>query len=185
MLTDEQVTQEQYDSLKDDARYLEDEAEALKYIIDQVPFTEVPSGGMSIIQKLALIDYAQHHYYRPLIEKAFSSARPLKLKDFDHYRDTFEFPDDEKDVQKVLNKIVKHRAGLLNLFDKIPLIDWERAVVDEQGKTISLYEFTNGMIREERTELKEIADLVLIYQNNKQANREANAKARDRQKIGD
>jgi len=130
MLTEQEVTQTQYNSLIEDAQYLEDEAEALKYIIDQVPFTEVPSGGMSILQKLALIDHAQHKYYRPLIEKVFTSNRVLLLKNYDHYTDTFSFPEEEVNVQKVLNKIIKHRAGILNLFGKIPLIDWERAIKD-------------------------------------------------------
>lgn len=185
MMADQEVTQQQYKELVEDARYLEDEAEALKYIIDEVPFTEVPSGQMSIIQKLALIDYAQHRYYRPLIERIFSSTRPVQLKNIDYYTDSFEFPDDEKDVQKVLNKIIKHRAAILNLFDKIPLIDWERAVIDSDGNRISLFQFVNTMIKEERRQLKEIADLVLIYQHNKQANREANAKAKKRHNRGD
>jgi len=185
MLTDQQVTQEQYESLIEDASYLENEAEALKYVIDEVPYSEVPSGGTSIIQKLALIDHAQHNYYRPLIEKAFSSARPLLIKNFDHYSETFEIPENEKDVQKILNKIIKHRAAILNLFNKIPLIDWERALSDSNGKTISLYDFANRMVTEERNELKDIAELVMIYQNTKQANREAATKARDRHKTGD
>lgn len=185
MMTDREVTQEKYETLVDDARYLQDEAEALMYIIDQVPYTEVPSGGLSIIQMLALIDHAQKNYYRPLIEKSFSSARELQLKNFDSYEDTFEFPDDEKDVQKILRKISKHRAALLNLFYKIPLIDWERALKTKQDQTISLFDFARQMVREERKVLKEIADLVLIYQNNKQANRQVDAKAEQRHNSGE
>ncbi|CAN5367875.1 hypothetical protein BH23BAC3_BH23BAC3_12320 [soil metagenome] len=185
MLTDQEVTQKQYNTLVEDAQYLADESEALKYIIDEVPYSEVPSGGMSIIQKLALIDHAQNKYYRPLIEKIFTSNRIIHLKNFDHFTETFEVPDDDKDVQKVLNKIIKHRAGIINLFKKIPLIDWERAVKNKNDKTISLYKFAEGMIKDEREQLKEIADLVLIYQNNKQANRQVNAKARQRHNTGD
>lgn len=185
MMTDQEVSQEQYNELLDDARYLQDEAEALMYIIDQVPYTEVPSGGLSIIQMLALIDHAQKNYYRPLIEKSFSSPRVLHLKNFDSYEDTFEFPDDENDVQKILRKISKHRAALLNLFEKIPLIDWERALKTKRGEMISLFDFANQMVREERKVLKEIADLVLIYQNNKQANRQVNAKAEQRNNTGE
>jgi len=185
MLTGKEISQEQINSLLDDAGYLADEAEALKYIIDQVPYTEVPTDGMSIIQRLALIDHAQTSYYRPLVEKAFASTRSLSLDKFDSYKETFEFDDDEKDVQKVLSKIIKHRAAILNLFNKIPLIDWERGLKNQEGSTISLYEFANSMITNERRELKEIADLVLIYQHNKQANREAAAKSRERHGSGE
>lgn len=179
-MADFNVSQEDYEKLIEDSQYLQDEAEALKYIIEAVPYTEVPSGGMSIIQQLMLIDYAQTEYYRPLIEKSFSSARTVDLGKRADFRDTFELPDDEKeiskDVQKVLNRIVKHRAALLNIFKKIPLIDWERELKSKSGAHISLYEFANTMIREERKILKKIADLVLIYQNNKQAQREIDAK---------
>jgi len=185
MLTEQEITQTQYNSLIEDAQYLEDEAEALKYIIDQVPYTEVPSGGMSILQKLALIDHAQNKYYRPLIEEVFTSNRVLQLKDYSHYTETFSAPTDEEDVQKILNKIIKHRAGLLNLFAKIPLIDWERAMKDRDSKTISLYDFAVNMVKGERQQLKEIADLVMIYQNNKHANRQAAAKAGQNRKTGD
>lgn len=184
-MTDQEITQEQYNELLEDARYLQDESEALMYIIDQVPYTEVPSGGLSIIQMLALIDHAQQNYYRPLIEKSFSSPRVLQLKNFEDYNKTFEFDDDEKDVQKILRKLSKHRTAILNLFERIPLIDWERALKNEKGRTISLFDFANEMVRNERKTLKEIADLVLIYQNNKQANRQVDAKARQRNKGGE
>lgn len=184
MTSDQEVTQEQYEQLLDDAKYLQDEAEALMYIIDQVPYSDAPADGMSIIQMLALIDHAQKNYYRPLIEKSFSSPRSLQLNNFDSYDETFEFPDDEKDVQKILRKISKHRAAVLNLFEKIPLIDWEKEM--KFGKrTISLFDFANNMVKDERKILKEVADLVLIYQNNKQANREVDARARERQNIGE
>lgn len=184
-MTDQEITQEQYNELLEDARYLQDESEALMYIIDQVPYTEVPSGGLSIIQMLALIDHAQQNYYRPLIEKSFSSPRVLQLKNFEDYNKTFEFDEDEKDVQKILRKLSKHRAAILNLFERIPLIDWERALKNEKGRTISLFDFANEMVRNERKILKEIADLVLIYQNNKHANRQVDAKARQRNKGGE
>ncbi|WP_340103119.1 hypothetical protein [Rhodohalobacter sp. 8-1] len=182
MTSDQEVTQEQYEELLEDAKYLQDEAEALMYIIDEVPYTEAPSDGMSIIQMLALIDHAQKNYYRPLIEKSFSNPRSLQLNNFESYDETFEFPEDEKDVQKILRKISKHRAAVLNLFEKIPLIDWEREVKSGH-QSIRLFDFANKMVRDERKILKEIADLVLIYQNNKQANRQVDAKARQRHNI--
>ena len=184
MMSDQEVTQQQYEQLLDNAKYLQDEAEALMYIIDQVPYSETPADGMSIIQMLALIDHAQKNYYRPLIEKSFSSPRVLQLSNFDSYDETFEFPEDEKDVQKILKKISKHRAAILNLFERIPLIDWEREVKSGR-QSLSLYDLANKMVRDERKILKEIADLVLIYQNNKQANREVDAKSRQRQNMGE
>lgn len=184
MMSNDEVTQQQIDELLDDAAYLQDEAEALKYIIDAVPFTQVPEEGMSILQKLMLIDYAQVDFYRPIVEKSFSSTRTVDLRKFDHYKDTYE-PSDEEDIHKVLNKLIKHRAGLLNVIKKIPLIDWERKLKSNDNNTISLYQFLNQLIKDEREQLKEIADLVLIYQNNKQRNKMVDSKISERNKSGD
>lgn len=185
MMTNQEVTQEQFENLIEDAEYLQDEAEALKYVIDQVPYKEIPPDGMSIYQKLSLIEHMQSDYYRPVIQKTFEHPRVLNLSSVEHYKETFETNDDEEaDVIKLLNKIIKHRAALLNLFKKIPLIDWERGINDRRDNLISMYEFASGMIREERRILKEIADLVLIYQNNKQQQREVQRSAGRRNQQG-
>ncbi|MDX1619111.1 MAG: hypothetical protein R3224_10025 [Balneolaceae bacterium] len=168
----EEVTQEQLDQLVEDASYLQDEAEALKYVIDEVPYTEAPPEGRSIAELLLLIDHAQLSYYRPVMEEALNNPRPTHLKDFEHFSDTFEL-DEEKaeNIQKVLNKIVKHRAGLVNLINRTPLIDWETQVHD-RDREYSLFEFASQMIRFERNRLKDIADLVMVFNQEKQTRRE-------------
>lgn len=178
-MTDQEITQEQFNELISDAEYLLDEAEALKYVIDSVPYGEAPPDGLSIYNMLRLIDHAQVNYYRPITEKVFSENRIVKLSDFEHYRETFEevTDEDEINVQKTLSKIIKHRAALINVFKSISLIDWEREVRGERGEPLVLFALANKMIRDERKILKEIADLVLIYQNEKQHQREINKKA--------
>lgn len=186
MMTGQEITQENFEALIEDAEYLQDEAEALKYVIEIVPFSEVPQDGMSIYQKLCLIDHAQTEYFRPIVEKVFKSPRMLVLSGFEDYRETFETPDPEdSNVQKTLDKIIKHRAGLINVFRKIPLIDWERGIKDDDENVISLFDFASQMVKQERAVLKEIADLVLIYQNHKQQNRQVNLRAEDRGNKGD
>lgn len=168
----EEVTQEQLEQLVEDASYLQDEAEALKYVIDEVPYNEAPPDGKSIAELLLLIDHAQLSYFRPVIEETFNNPRPTHLKDFEHFRKTFEL-DEEKaeNIQKVLNKIVKHRAGLVNLIGNIPLIDWETVIYDDNDE-LSLFEFANEMIRFERGRLKDIADLVMVFNQEKETRRE-------------
>jgi hypothetical protein len=181
MMTDQEVTQEQYEQLVDDVSYLADEAEALQYVIDRVPHSEDPPEGMSIYSTLKLIDHAQTNYFRPIVEQIFSENRLLDLSEFKEYKETFEVEEDEKDIQKVLRKISKHRAALLNVIKNIPLIDWERGVKSRSGRIITLYDFVQSMVREERKHLKEITDLILIYQNERMAQKEINAKAKNRQ----
>jgi hypothetical protein len=180
-MTDQEVTQEQYEQLIDDAAYLQDEAEALSYVIDSVPYGDNPPDGLSIYSMLQLIDHAQVSYYRPVIEKVFSEVREIKLSEFDSYKETF-VPDkeDELDIQKILRKIGKHRAALINVFKNIPLIDWERTLVGEHGQPVTLHSFAREMITGERQLLKKIADLVLIYQNERLMQKEVAAKARSR-----
>lgn len=166
------IKQSQIDSLIDDVAYLEHEAEALKYVIDSVPYDETPPEGRSIAEILMFLDHAQQSYYRKVIEDSFKSIRPINLNAYVDPNETFE-PDEElsKDVQKLLYKISKHRVALLNLIKNIQLIDWEREI--SKGKsTISLYDFTSQMVKKERNTLKEIADLVLAYQNSRQMQRE-------------
>lgn len=184
-MTDLNISQKQIDNLINDAEYLLDEAEALKYVIDSVPFDETPTDGMSIVNMLRLINHAQTDYYRPIIEQVFSENRIVRLGNYEKFRDTFEIPEeDEANVQKVLSRIIKHRAALLTVLNKIPLIDWERSLKNENGQEITLFEFAQTMIEKERAILKKIADLVLIYQNERAHQREINKKASERQNLG-
>ncbi|MEX0723989.1 MAG: hypothetical protein WD357_03190 [Gracilimonas sp.] len=167
-----EVKQSQIDSLIDDVAYLEHEAEALKYVIDSVPYDQAPPEGRSIAEILMFLDHAQQSYYRKVIEDAFKSVRPINLNTYIDPEETFEKDEElSKDIQKLLYKISKHRVALLNLIKNIQLIDWEREI-SKGRQTISLYDFTSQMVRKERSTLKEIADLVLTYQNSRQVQRE-------------
>lgn len=181
MMTDREVTQEMLDQLIDDAGYLQDEAEALKYVIEQVPYTEKPPTGLSIYEMLKLLDHAQVNYYRPIIENVFSENRIVNVSTMLPFEESFELPDDDdKNVDKALSKIIKHRAALINVFTNIPIIDWERELKDQNGDHITLYNFASQMVLKERDILKKIADLVLIYQNEKLSRREIETKAEQR-----
>ena len=45
MMTDREISQEDLDRLIDDASYLQDEAEAMQYVIDDVPYAKTPPEG--------------------------------------------------------------------------------------------------------------------------------------------
>lgn len=172
MMADREISQEELDKLVDDASYLQDEAEAMQYVIDQVPYTESPPEGKSIAEMLLLIDHAQLSYYRPILEEAIENPRPTHLEDYTHFRENFE-PDEDKmkDVQKTLRKIAKHRAGLVNAIKNVSLIDWETYVY-RNDKELLLYDFMREMIHFERGILKDIADQVMVYNQEKEKKRE-------------
>ncbi|MEX0608328.1 MAG: hypothetical protein WD016_12555 [Balneolaceae bacterium] len=169
-----EIKQSQVDNLIDDVAYLQHETEALKYVIDSVPYGEKPPTGLSIVETLMFVDHAQQTYYREIVEEAFKSVRPINLNAYANPKETFEADEEKaKDIQKVLYKISKHRVALLNLLKNIKLIDWEREI--SKGKSsLTLFDFVSSMVDQERKILKDIAELVLTYQNGKQIQREIN-----------
>jgi len=173
-----EVTQEQYEHLLEDASYLQDESEALKYVIESIPYDESPPDRRSIKQGLQLLDYAQTEYFRPIIERVVKDKRPVYLGKLEHFEESFS-GDDEASIYKILDKIGTHRAALLNLFSNISLIDWEKTLYDINNNQITLFDFAWKMISNERQILKEIADLVMIFENEKQTKRELKKKQKN------
>lgn len=170
------IKQSEINSLIDDVAYLEHETEALKYVIDSVPYNESPQEGRSIAQNLLFLDHSQQSYYRKIVEDAVQNMRPINLNAYSKPSATFE-KDDQliENIQKLLYKLSKHRVAFINSIKSIQLIDWEREV--KQGRdSITLYEFLKQMVRKERSTLKEIADLVLTYQQRNQADDEVEAR---------
>lgn len=170
-MTTREIKQEEVNRLIEDATYLQDEAEALRYVIDNVPYDHNPPEGRSIVEMLLLIDHAQLSYYRPILEQTLSTNRPTHLESFIDFNETFEVDETKKnDIQKILGKISKHRAGVVNAIKNTPLIDWEKVIYrDEQP--LMLFDFMLEMIRFERGILKEIADRVMVYNQNKETQR--------------
>jgi len=176
-----EVTQEQFEEVLEDATYLQDEAEALRYVIDNVPYDQAFPEDVSILDKLLLLDHIQVKYYRPVFEQANrSSGRNVKARNFKQFCEEFT-PEADKsgDIQKVLNKLAKHRAALINIFRQIPLIDWDQIVYKDNTK-INLYEFALDLIHKDRTFLKEIADMVMVFQKDRESMREIQSKSSEK-----
>lgn len=167
-----EISQEERDRLIDDVSWLQDEAEALQYVIDSVPVRESPPGGRSIAEMLLLIDHAQQEYYRPVLKHAPGRSNPYDLEQYPPFDETFEMnPEQAEDLQRMLQKIAKHRAALVNTASGISLIDWETPLEKGEQQMI-LFDFTVGMVRWERGVLKEIADQVRIWHQDREAHRE-------------
>lgn len=180
-MDERKVTQLDRDQLIEDASYLQDEADALQYVINDVPYDKQPPGGKSIAEMLLLIDHAQLAYFRPILEEAIESPRPTHLESFTHYRESFEV-DEEKinNVEKILRKISKHRAGVVNAIENVPLLDWE-AVIYRDNEQVLLLHFMQEMIHFERNILKDIADQVKMYNQERENKREIEKRRNERQ----
>src|SRR5699024_7484846 len=119
---------EQIDQLIEDASYMQDEAEALKYVIDQVPHDQQPPDGRSVAEILVFIDEVQSHYFRPNLEKAVENPRSVRVESLDQFTDNMDEAEDIGDIQSLLDHLAKHRAGIINIIKNVPAIDWSSDV---------------------------------------------------------
>ena len=157
----------QIDNLIDDVSYLQDEVEALKYVIHSVPFEEKPAGKESILELVALIDHAQKVFFRPFVESVSGFMKADDSID-DEFRKTFVL-DMEKyeSVDNLLDKIVKHRAALLSILTKLNVIDWNRKGA-VKGRPKSIFNLVTEMVEFERNQLKMVADRVMSLERDRQ-----------------
>ncbi|MDZ7773953.1 MAG: hypothetical protein U5K31_14605 [Balneolaceae bacterium] len=170
--------------LTGDIAYLTDEAEALRHVIDAVPVHEAPPGGSSIAEKLLLIDHAQCAYYRPLLEEARGRSKPLSLDDFDSFRETFGGATGEEGAENLLRRLAEHRTGLVNVLGEITHADWE-AELHRGKEKMTLFSLMQEMVRFERKRLKEVADLVMVFNQDRQARREIEQRRERERRIGE
>lgn len=183
-MAERKITPEEVEQLVEDVAYLQDEAEALRYVIESVPYTQSPPGKPSIAEMLLSIDYVQRAYYRPALEATRDNSRPLRPGRREEVLDDFELDERKaEEIQNVLRKLAKHRAGLVNLIKRIPLIDWEKTVARE-GEKLTLVEFVREMVRYERARLKDIADQVMMFNRDRQARRELKQRRERQNKLG-
>lgn len=143
------------------AGILQDELEALKYSMRDVPFEERMEGTeMSIIEMVSLIDHGQENYYKPLVENLRKKERSLVTR-VDPFTKTFTYEKDpEKTVEEILNRVIKHRAAFISYLDKLPIIDWDRSTY-LSGKRMTIYDLVNEMADWEKEQLRIIAGAVM------------------------
>lgn len=157
----------QIDQLTEDVSYLQDEVEALKYVIHSVPFEEKPAGRESILELVAMIDHAQKVFYRPFVESVAGFAKPEDFID-DEFRKSFSLEMDKiETVDNLLDKIIKHRAALLSVLQKMNIIDWNRKGL-VKGRSKTIYTVITEMVEFERNQLKMVAERVISLERDRQ-----------------
>lgn len=166
------VDQKQISNLVEDVSYIAYEANALSHVIETIPYSKKPgSEELSIIEMLFTLDSDQQEYYSKVLEKVFSSNKPINLPDYEQGSESFE-PDEnlKNDIQLVLSNIASNRSKLISLIENKPLEDWKRKIIREDIE-ITVFDFVKEMIEKERGVLKRIAELVMAYQNDRQFHR--------------
>jgi hypothetical protein len=157
---------DQFRKLVDDSAYLQDEVEALKYVISSVPYDEKPAGKHSILEMVALIDHAQQNYFRVALKQLLSDHPDGSglQEDFRKTYDTSEV--NGKGVDRVLDKIIKHRAAIVSMLAKTTEIDLQRTM-NVRGRKKGITDFLEEMVQFERLQLKQVAERVLTISERK------------------
>lgn len=141
----------------EDLGYLQEELEALKYVIPAVPYSERPPGAVSILDMIGRLKEQQERYYRPLIQNMVRSDSDQEVSWVD---DKFQVADDT-DMEELLNKTIKKRSSYVHFLRQVPERKWEvTADPDGQGKR-RVAELLREHIEFERRQLKEVADIVM------------------------
>lgn len=179
-MTDRSISQEDIDNLIEDASYLQDEMEALQYVIEEIPYNQEHPTEHSIAEMLYRIDHAQKYFYKPVLDKVKKiSDRIVDVRRLGNYQDSFEFDNNqEKDIQEKLQKIVKHRAALVSAMESITLTVWNQSVETREGD-VQLFKLFQNMVHKERSVLKKIADRVLVHSKQKHEKRSMKNKGPD------
>lgn len=166
------INQQQLDHLINDIEYLKYEIQSLNKVISFVPYSRKPLGGESIIENLLSINSAQSKIVT-VLEALKKHGEEIELKDFSVF-DRVELSEEEVEnlsVSTVLQDIEVIRTDLVNFLRDKPASYFE-IEMKEESKTVSVLEVLWAMVTEERKSLKEIAQLVLTYQSDKQFQRE-------------
>lgn len=159
------ITRESVDRLINDALYLQDELEALKYVISAVPYTEKPPDQLSILEMIAMIKHGQSEFYRPAAENLVSRTRSVAKVNED-FKSNFDGNDyTDIDINRLIDKIIKHRVSFVNFLKDVPVNQWEDTDLI-RGQSKSLFRLITEMIQFERGQLKSVAERVLTIQDN-------------------
>ncbi len=166
------VTQERVEQTIEDAAYLQKEARALRYVIDEVPYNANPPEGYSIAELLMLINHAQFTYFEPIFDDAINNNRPTCINSFDHFKKTFT-PEKRGDetIQELLHSLASRRAAFVNKLEAISLNDWQKDIY-KNDKKLLLLELIEEMNHFDQVQLKKITNLVKSLHQEKSTQRE-------------
>ncbi len=139
-------------SLIEDIAYLAHELEALKGVIEAVPYQERPPGTVSILDMIARLREQQEAYYQPLIERTLTGASTADLKPVDE-----SYTEENQDAEQVLNSVIEKRNSYTAYLKSISSEQWNNST-DSTGSVIDI---VKDHILFDRSLMKEIAEIVL------------------------
>lgn len=155
------------------ASWLKEEAQALKGVIETVPYQDQIPERKSIEEELSLLLLLQQDYYRPIFENFCSSdsTKEIQVRSVERVLNTAEREEESRPIQSVLDQLTEQRAQVLQLISQIPENDWGYTVTT--GTEVrSLLEIAEEMVERDLETYQRLADLVRTFQQDNEARRE-------------
>ncbi|MBO6621071.1 MAG: hypothetical protein JJ892_03430 [Balneola sp.] len=168
--------QQQLNDLISDIEYLQYEAQSLSNVIESVPYSEKPLGGESIIENLMSVHSAQSsilEIFNDLDEKGMD----IDINNYSVF-DRVELTEQEigdQNVKDLIQEIEKTRSSLTKIISDKPQAFFSLEF-EEENSPVTVLDLLLEMVQRERNSLKEIANLVLTYQKDRQFQREISGK---------
>lgn len=155
-----------------DIEYLKFEAKSLHAVIESVPYSDKPLGGMSILERLLFLDTCQNKILK-VLSKIETDGNNIDISDFGLFekQELSEHEISESNIKENLKVFNTGRSELVDfLSDKS--VAFFGVELKDGTDNISIFQLLTKFVKKERGVLKEIADLVLTYQSDRQFRRE-------------
>lgn len=176
----ETVSQQQISELTEDASLLLQEAQTLQSLIETVPYGQSTPEESSIQDKLHLLDELQRTYFHPVMmsESGIGSARSGPLESLTEVVERLKSDGEREapEIQSILESLSEQRSVLLDHMKTIPAGEWDRTIRRAE-EDLSLYEFALEMVQFDQKILKEVAGMVMVFQQDSWTRREINQQA--------
>jgi hypothetical protein len=166
------INSQALEHLKADIEYLKFEAESLHQVIEFIPYSDKPLDGSSILEIFLTIDSIQVKVYR-IFKDISSKGSSLDIADYEIFKNV-ELSTEEIEkysIDTITSDLFKNRTNIVDYLGSKDFNFFE-VELEEQGEIITIYQLLSAMIKQERALLKNIADLVMTYQTDRQFQRQ-------------
>lgn len=169
-------TEERVGELIQFASWLKEEAQALKGVIETVPYQVQMPERKSIEEELTLLLQLQKSYYRPIFDefRSSDSSKKIKVRSAKRVIEAKEV-EASQPIKQILDQLTDQRTYILDIIHELPVDFWENTV-DTGSVERSLLEVAEEMVERDLETYKRLADLIKTFQQENEAKRELKGK---------
>lgn len=163
--------EERVEELIQFASWLKEEAQALKRVIEEVPYQDQMPDRKSIEEELIQILQLQESYYRPIFDSIRSPDTSNRIPVRSLEKVLKDSEEASKPIEVILDQLAEQRTHILDTIDGLSADDWDKSV-DTGSFECSLLEIAEEMVERDLDAYKRLADLAKTFQQESEAKRE-------------